>query len=74
MPRIDRKNMLIPLPKNGGIFTLMDGLFQVLFRAEPEMTNRILNTLNEEDMEFLLSDFENFSNKKKLIKWINSKV
>jgi hypothetical protein len=74
MSRIDRKSFLIEVHKTPGMYDLMDGVFQGLFRLGEEDTNHLLNSLTDEDVSFLSRNFKSFTDKKKLINWLNDKA
>ncbi len=74
MGRIERGNFQHTLPNKGSVPDLMDGFFQLLFRMDMEKTNRILNTLNDKEIEYLTSDFKDHKSKKEFVLWLESKV
>lgn len=74
MPRINRKDFLITLKRKGDIIDLLDGLFQGIFRLSLEDTNRLFDTLTDEEVIFLQGSFQTFAEKRRLVLWINSKV
>ena len=74
MPRINRKDFLITLKRKGDIIDLLDGLFQGIFRLSLEDTNRLFDTLTDEEVIFLQRSFQTFAEKRRLVQWINSKV
>ena len=74
MPRINRKDFLITLKRKGEIIDLLDGLFQGIFRLSLEDTNRLFDTLTDEEVIFLQRSFQTFAEKRRLVQWINSKV
>jgi hypothetical protein len=73
MSRIDRRPFFIEISKKPGAFDLLDNLHQGLFRLDEKETNLLLNNLTDEDITFLLGDFQSFSAKKKLIVWLRDK-
>jgi len=74
MGRIERRNFQQTLPNKGSLPDLMDGFFQLLFRMDMEKMNRILNSLSEQEIEYLTSDFKDYKSKKEFVLWLESKV
>jgi hypothetical protein len=74
MGRIERGNFQHTLPNKGSVPDLMDGFFQLLFRMDMEKTNRILNSLSDQEIEYLTSDFKDYKSKKEFVLWLESKV
>ena len=74
MGRIERGNFQHTLPNKGSLPDLMDGFFQLLFRMDMEKTNRILNSLSDQEIEYLKSDFKDYKSKKESVLWLESKV
>jgi hypothetical protein len=74
MGRIERRNIQYTLPNKGSLPDLMDGFFQLLFRMDMEKTNRILNSLSDQEIEFLTIGFKDYKSKKEFVRWLESKV
>lgn len=74
MGRIDRREFVNQLPKQGGMIDLMDGAFQLIFRLDAQHTDRILNSLSEEEITYLTGDFSSFAAKREFISWLEAKV
>jgi hypothetical protein len=74
MGRIERGNFQQTLPNKGSLPDLMDGFFQLLFRMDMEKTNQILNSLSDQEIEYLKSDFKDYKSKKEFVLWLESKV
>ena len=53
---------------------LMDGAFQLIFRLDAQQTDRILNSLSEEEITYLTGDFSSFASKREFIYWLETKV
>ena len=52
---------------------LMDGAFQLIFRLDAQQTDRILNSLSEEEINYLTGDFSSFAAKREFISWLEAK-
>ena len=74
MGRIERREFAYRLPKQGGVTDLMDGIFQLIFRLDAQQTDRILNSLSEEEIAYLTGDFSSFVTKREFIYWLETKV
>ena len=74
MARIERRDFAYPLPKQGGVIDLMDGLFQLIFRLDDWQTNQILNSLSEDEITYLTGGFSSFGAKREFIYWLEAKV
>ena len=74
MARIERRDFAYPLPKQGGVIDLMDGLFQLIFRLDDWQTNQILDSLSEDEITYLTGDFSSFGAKREFIYWLEAKV
>ena len=74
MGRIERREFAYRLPKEGGVIDLMDGAFQLIFRLDAQQTDRILNSLSEEEITYLTGDFSSFTCKREFIYWLETKV
>lgn len=74
MGRIERREFAYRLPKQGGVTDLMDGIFQLIFRLDAQQTDRILNSLSEEEIAYLTGDFSSFVTKREFIYWLKTKV
>ena len=74
MARIERREFAYQLPKQGGVIDLMDGAFQLIFRLDSQQTDRILNSLSEEEIAYLTGDFSSFVTKREFIYWLKTKV
>ena len=74
MGRIERRDFAYRLPKQGGMIDLMDGAFQLIFRLDAQQTDRILNSLSEEEITYLTGDFSSFAAKREFISWLEAKV
>lgn len=53
---------------------LMDGTFQLIFRLDAQQTDRILNSLSDEEITYLTGDFNSFAAKREFIDWLETKV
>jgi hypothetical protein len=74
MARIERRDFAYPLPKQGGVIDLMDGIFQLIFRLDEWQTNQILDSLSEEEIRYLTGDFSSFAAKREFIYWLEIKI
>lgn len=74
MGRIERREFAYRLPKQGGVTDLMDGIFQLIFRLDAQQTDRILNSLSDEEITNLTGDFSSFAAKREFISWLEAKV
>lgn len=74
MGRIERRNFAYRLPKQGGVTDLMDSAFQLIFRLDEYLTDRILNSLSDEEITYLTGDFSSFAAKREFIFWLESKI
>jgi hypothetical protein len=74
MGRIDRRDFQNALPNKGSFPDLMDGFFQLLFRIDMKKTNRILNSLSDQEIEFLTIGFKDYKSRKEFVRWLESKV
>ena len=74
MGRIERREFAYQLPKQGGVIDLMDGAFQLIFRLDAQQTDRILNSLSEEEITYLTGNFSSFTSKREFIYWLEAKV
>lgn len=74
MARIERREFAYWLPKQGGVTDLMDGAFQLIFRLDAQQTDRILNSLSDEEIAYLTGDFSSFAAKREFISWLEAKV
>jgi hypothetical protein len=74
MGRIDRRDFQHALPNKGSLPDLMDGFFQLLFRMDIEKTNQLLNSLSDQEIEYLTSEFKEYKSKKEFVRWLESKV
>ena len=74
MKRIERKEFAYHLPKKGGVTDLLDGFFQLLFRLDQEKTDLILNSLTDNEIQYLNTELKTIQAKKEFLNWLEKKI